>query len=39
MGYGAAGLWMGLVAGSIIGMVMMSYKFRSQFARADIRLS
>jgi MATE family multidrug resistance protein len=39
MGYGAVGLWWALVAGSVVGIVLMSLRFRSQFALADSRLS
>lgn len=39
MGYGAVGLWWALVAGSVIGIVLMSLRFRSQFALAESRLS
>jgi len=38
-GYGAKGLWWGLVAGALIGIVMMLTRFRSQFALIDSRLS
>lgn len=38
-GYGAEGLWWGLVAGALIGIVMMLTRFRSQFALIDSRLS
>lgn len=37
--YGAEGLWWGLVAGALIGIVMMLTRFRSQFALIDSRLS
>jgi MATE family multidrug resistance protein len=39
MGYGAIGLWWGLVAGSIIGIVLMLARLRSQFALAESRMS
>ena len=39
MGFGAAGLWWGLVAGALIGIVMMLSRFRSQFALAESRLA
>ncbi len=39
LGYGAVGLWWALVAGSVIGIVLMSLRFRSQFALAESRLS
>lgn len=39
MGYGAAGLWWGLVAGSVTGIVLMLARLRSQFALAQSRLS
>jgi len=39
MGFGAAGLWWGLVAGAIISIVLMSVRFRKQLALAECRLS
>ncbi len=38
MAYGAAGLWWGLVAGALIGIVMMLLRFRAQFALAETEL-
>ncbi len=39
MGYGVVGLWWALVAGAVIGIVLMSLRFRSQFAMAESKLS
>ena len=39
LGYGAEGLWWGLVAGAATGIVMMSVRFRHQFALAESKLS
>jgi MATE family, multidrug efflux pump len=39
MGFGAAGLWWGLVAGAIISIVLMFARFRKQLALAESRLA
>ncbi len=38
VGYGAAGLWFGLVAGAIAGIVMALLRFRTQLVLAEEKL-
>lgn len=38
VGYGAAGLWFGLVAGAIVGIVMALLRFRTQLVLAEEKL-
>lgn len=38
LGYGAAGLWWGLVLGPIVALVLMTLRFRRRLAEATMRL-
>jgi Na+-driven multidrug efflux pump len=38
LGFGATGLWLGLIAGSAVAIVLMTSRFRRRLAQAEINL-